>query len=284
MSESTIKNPHTKIRFTSMPGGERVATLVLNRPDQANAFSAQMMEEITSHAASLKTQKDVRILVITGAGKHFSAGADLGWMQASAKLSFEENIRDAERLRAMFESLATLEIPKVAAVSGAVYGGAVGLVACCDFAVASPSAKFCLSEAKLGLLPAVIAPYLMRKMKAGQLRRLALTGAVFSGAEAKEYGLLEVISGENPGDLDLAVHKEINGLLGCGPAAQKSILSLFDTLRTKNHAQCDDTVQAISKARTGAEGQAGLGSFFSKEAPPWARSLTQFKLTLTELD
>ncbi len=261
---------HTKLEYKDLAGGGCVATLTLNRPDQANAFSAAMMDEITAHCASLSRQTDVRVLVLTGSGKHFSAGADLSWMQAAAKLSFDENIKESERLRSMFEGLAGLTIPKVAAIRGAVYGGAVGLVACCDFAVASDTAKFCLSEVKLGLLPAVIAPYLLRKMKPGQLRRLALTGKVFSGAEALDCGLAEVVSS----DLDSALRTEINALLAGGPEAQKAINNLFDTLRAKNNPQGDDTVRAISKARAGAEGQAGLGSFFTKSTAPWIRTIS----------
>ena len=273
---STSATLHTTLSYASLKGGGRTARLTLNRPDQANAFSAQMMDEISAHVAALKNQNDVRVLVVTGAGKHFSAGADLGWMQASAKLSFAENLRDAERLRSMFEALANLEIPKIAAIRGAVYGGAIGLVACCDFAVADSKAKFCLSEAKLGLLPAVIAPYLLRKMRVGQLRRMALSGSVFSSSDAKEFGLIEIIctnqgASQDSDDLEVVVTSEINALLACGPEAQKSMLHLFETLRSKGNPQGDETVQAISKARTGSEGQAGLGSFFSKTAPPWAR-------------
>ena len=257
----------TKLEFQTLDGGGRVATLTLNRPDQANAFSGQMMDEITAHIKAVKSQSDIRVLILTGAGKHFSAGADLHWMQASARLSYDENLRDAGRLRSMFEEIVSLGIPKVAALSGASYGGAVGLVACCDFAIATENAKFCLSEAKLGLLPAVIAPYLLRKMRPGQLRRLALTGKVFDASEARDFGLVEVVTN----DLETSVKAEVNALLTCGPDAQRSINSLFETLRANHNAQCDETVQAISRARTGAEGQAGLGSFFGKSAPPWTR-------------
>lgn len=260
---------HTKTESKDLDGGGRVLTLWLNRPEQANAFSAQMMEEISDQIARVKNENDVRVFVVRGSGKHFSAGADLGWMQASAQLSYDENLRDAGRLRSMFESLVSLEIPKIAVISGAVYGGAVGLVACCDYALAHESAKFCLSEAKLGLLPAVIAPYLMRKMNPGQLRRLALTSSVFTAVDAKAFGLIEIVSH----DTEAALHAELNSLLACGPEAQKAINRLFEQLRSKNNIQCDDTVQAIAKARTGDEGQQGLKSFFTKTAPPWIRTI-----------
>ena len=263
---------HTQLKFTALDGGDEIATLLLNRPSQANAFSAQMMDEITMHLLSLKERAGLRALVITGAGKHFSAGADLEWMRSSAKLSFDENIKDATRLRSMFEALVGLSIPKIAAIKGAVYGGAVGLVACCDFAVALESAKFCLSETKLGLLPAVIAPYLARKMRPGQLRRAALTARVFDAHEAKDIGLVEVVAS----DLDAAVLTEMNALLACGPAAQKSVNELFETLRDRSNVQCDETVQAIAKARTGSEGQAGLAAFFEKSVPMWVKTTSSY--------
>jgi methylglutaconyl-CoA hydratase len=143
------------------------------------------------------------------------------------------------------------------------------MVACCDFAMADESSKFCLSEARLGLLPAVIAPYLLRKMNPGQLRRMALTSRPFDVNDAKQFGLIEVATT----DLDDAVHEEVKALLACGPEAQKAINRLFDTLRLNNYSQCEDTVQAIAKARTGKEGQAGLQSFFNKATPPWVRSV-----------
>jgi methylglutaconyl-CoA hydratase len=263
---------HTQLKFTDLDGGGAIATLLLDRPNQANAFSAQMMDEITRHLLSLKDRHNLRLLVIAGAGKHFSAGADLEWMRSSAKLSFDDNIKDATRLRSMFEALTSLQVPKIAAIKGAVYGGAIGLAACCDFAVALDSAKFCLSEAKLGLLPAVIAPYLARKMRPGQLRRAALTARLFDAHEAKDMGLIEVVAA----DLDAAVLAEINAILACGPAAQKSMNRLFDQLREQGYAQCDETVQAIAKARTGPEGQAGLTAFFDKSTPPWIKTLSSY--------
>jgi methylglutaconyl-CoA hydratase len=261
---------HAKLSFLQLAGGGRIARLELNRPEQANAFSSQMMEEITKHALDVAQATDVRALVMSGHGKHFSAGADLNWMQASAKLSYEENVTDATQLRSMFESIANLPIPKIAAVRGATYGGAVGLVACCDFAIATESARFCLSEAKLGLLPAVIAPYLLRKMSPGHLRRLALTSRVFDAKEAKEAGLIEVIA---TGELDDAVKTELNSLLACGPEAQRAIHKLLNHLRDHAARQGDETVAAISKARTSPEGQSGLASFFTKTNAPWVRIL-----------
>ena len=262
---------HTKLNFTNLDGGGRIAWLEFHRPDQANAFSAEMMHETTGHLKSLAVNKDVRLLVISGAGKHFSGGADLNWMKASAKLSFDENIIDANRLRDMFESIIHFQAPKIALVRGAAYGGAVGIIACCDYAIADESAKFCLSEAKLGLAPAVIAPYLLRKMRHGALRRFALTSRVFSAKDALEAGLIEIVTGS----IEDTLREEINALLTCGPNAQMAINQLFNHLRNKNWSQCEETVETISRLRTSTDGQAGLSSFFSKSSPPWLRSFSK---------
>jgi len=132
----------------------------ISRPEVANALSAQVMQELTDHLAVLSSTPHLRAVILRGKGKHFSAGADLNWMKASAALTKSENEVDARKLAFLFESLYQLSVPTIAVVSGAAYGGAVGLTAACDFAIATTSAKFCLSEVKLGLLPAVILPYL----------------------------------------------------------------------------------------------------------------------------
>ena len=269
---------HTKLEFYKVrddQGGETIAALILSRPEHANAFSAQMMDEIKFHVETVGRQAGCRALIITGAGKHFSGGADLAWMQASAKLSYNENVKDSSRLATMFEAVANLPLPKVALVRGAVYGGALGLIAACDFAIAHEAAKFCLSEAKLGLLPAVISPYLARKMNPGQLKRHALTGRVFLAPEAKLFGLIECIAGE---DFEQVVQTELNALLNCSPEAQKAINRLFATLRQRKFEQIDETVDAIATARTGKEGQAGLAAFFDKKPAPWLTTIPDASL------
>lgn len=263
------ENLSTKLEYINLDGGNRIARLLFNRPDQANAFSYEMMTEISKHLAALASATDVRVLVISGLGKHFSAGADLNWMKSSAKLNYEDNVRDASKLRDMFEGIINLSIPKIAVVQGAAYGGAVGIIACCDYAIADVGAKFCLSEAKLGLVPAVIGPYLLRKMRQGTLRRLALSSQVISAPEAKDAGLVEIVT-ESTED---TLKAELNALLACGPNAQIAINKLFDGLRKNSFAQTEETIETIAKARTSKEGQAGLSSFFSKLQPPWVRSL-----------
>jgi methylglutaconyl-CoA hydratase len=190
-------------------------------------------------------------------------------MKTSAKLSYDENIKDAAKLLEMFEALSNLPIPKIALVRGAAYGGAVGIIACCDYAIAAQDAKFCLSEVKLGLLPAVIAPYLLRKMRAGMLKRFALSGMVFSAGDAFDAGLVEIVT-DSP---DQKLTEELNLLLACSPTAQAAINQLFSALRENAYNQSQRTVEAIAKARTSKDGQDGLSCFFSKTEPPWLREL-----------
>jgi methylglutaconyl-CoA hydratase len=264
----------TELRFLAIPGGGSVAELALNRPDAANAFNAAMIRELIAHIDAVgqaARRGECRALLLRGRGKHFSAGADLAWMQAAAKLTYEGNIQDAEQLTHLFEGLVNLPVPTLAVATGAVYGGAVGLVAACDWAVAAGSAKFCLSEVKLGLLPAVILPYLARKMRPGQLRRHGLSGRIFTAVEAAEYGLVEVVADEPA--LAATVRAELGTLLQAGPEAQAAFKALHHYVQQDGGKQGEHTAAAIAKARTSAAGQAGLAAFFAKTPPPWVRRL-----------
>ncbi|MCX6117091.1 MAG: enoyl-CoA hydratase-related protein [Proteobacteria bacterium] len=269
---------HSTLDYIPLEGSSFVvAVLRLNRPDFANAFSATMMKEITDFVGQVERNANCRALILMGVGKHFSAGADLKWMKESAGLSYSENLKDSSQLLAMFESIANLKIPTVALVRGAAYGGAVGLIACCDYALAHEDAKFCLSEVKLGLLPAVISPYLLRKMKIGSLNRFSLTARVFNAQEAKESGLVEIVASS---DLDEKLGEEVAQLLACSPMAQGSIKVLFNHLRNTSFQQSDETVNAIAKARTSVDGQAGLQAFFNKTSAPWFVKLPHQSLSL----
>jgi methylglutaconyl-CoA hydratase len=248
-----------------------VAVLSLARPDAANSFNAAVIAELVAHLKEIAAMKQVRAVVLRGKGKHFSAGADLAWMKASAALSFKDNVTDAKALIALFEALANLPQPTLAAVHGSAFGGAVGLTACCDIAIAADTARFALSEVKLGLMPAVIVPDLMRKMTPGGLRRLGLTGKIFSAAEAKEAGLVERVVPE--AELAAAVKEELNLLLQGSPEAQAKLKTLLDQTQSDGLRQHPRTAEAIAGVRTGKSGQAGLAAFFDKKPPPWAKSL-----------
>ncbi|MEZ4742213.1 MAG: enoyl-CoA hydratase-related protein [Bdellovibrionota bacterium] len=250
---------------------DSIAYLRLNRPEAANAFSAKMLDEILVGLKLIQSKENTRVLIISGRGKHFSAGADLNWMKQSANLTFEENITDASKLKQMFESLYHLSIPTIAVVSGCAFGGAVGLAACCDYAFAYDTAKFCLSETRLGLIPAVILPYLSRKIPSGQLRRLGLTAQVFSGEQAKHYGLIEEVITTDT--VSSALKSELNSLLSCGPKALASYKKLLDQIQANSNKQDQETVEAIAIVRTGDEAQNGLQAFFDKKTGPWSIQL-----------
>lgn len=263
----------TELVFTAIGGGRqgRIAVLSLSRPDAANSFNAAVISECVAHLKTVAGTKDVRALVLRGKGKHFSAGADLAWMKASAALSYQDNLKDSGHLTELFESLAQVNVPTIAAVHGSAFGGAVGLTACCDIAIATMGARFALSEVKLGLAPAVIMPYLARKMRPGALRRYALTGKIFSADEALAAGLVERVVPE--ADLDAAVRDELNAILAGSLEAQAATKALLARVIREGHQQAPHTAETIARLRTSPSGQAGLKSFFDKQPAPWAATL-----------
>ncbi len=262
------KNPVTWTTLNlDAAGKSRIGVLLLDRPETANAFSGAMLEAIPGIIREAGKDPTMRCMVIAGRGKHFSAGADLAWMQESAKLSHQENLHDAAKLTTMFEAVANFPRPTVALVRGAAYGGAVGLIACCDIVIATGDSKFCLSEARLGLIPAVIMPYLARRFTPGSLRRAALTSRALDANDAKMAGLVDVVA--DAAGLDEVLRNELSLIIQAGPQAQSAIKALLDQVRENSGRQGDYTAQAIASARTGSEGQAGLKAFFAKSTSPW---------------
>jgi methylglutaconyl-CoA hydratase len=250
-----------------------VAEVRLNRPGVHNAFDEQLIAELTATLQRLDADPAVRAVVLTGEGASFSAGADLNWMRAMAQASEADNLADSLKLAALMRTLNYLSKPTIARVNGAAYGGGVGLVACCDIAIGVESAKFSLSEVKLGLVPAVISPYVIAAIGARAARRLFITGEVFDGAEARRIGLLhEAVAA---GELDVAVERSLHWLGKGGPLAQAEAkhLALGMAGMTAEHQLNVDTgtAELIARLRVSAEGQHGLGAFLDKRAPDWAR-------------
>jgi methylglutaconyl-CoA hydratase len=248
---------------------DRIATLVINRHEAANAFSGELLVQLTNLLDEVNRDATVRALLLQGSGKHFSAGADLHWMKQAAQLDYAGNVHEAEKLTAMFEALANLRIPSIAVAKGAAFGGAVGLIAACDYAVALDNARFCLSEVKIGLLPAVILPYLGRKMHPGALKRLMLTARVFHAEDALTSGLVQAVT---PADgVEALLHDELNLVLSASPEAQTTCKGLYQTVEARSWAQGPETVEAIARTRASTMGQAGLSAFFQKTDPVWLR-------------
>lgn len=245
-----------------------VATVTLNRPDRHNAFDDTLIAALTDVIAGLGADPAVRVLVLRGAGKSFSAGGDLGWMRRMADYGEAQNLDDARRLEGLMRTLDGVPKPTIAAVQGPAYGGGVGLVACCDIAIASEAAKFVLSEVKLGLVPAVISPYVIAAIGARAARRYFLTAETFSALEAHRLGLVhEVVPGHM---LDAAVAKVAAALVANGPGAIARCKALITGVTTLPKAELPEyTARTIADARTSDEGREGVSAFLEKRPPRW---------------
>jgi methylglutaconyl-CoA hydratase len=246
--------------------------VTLARPDARNALNAGLIGELRRCAEELAEDDKVRVVVLTGEGDFFCAGADIGYMRDTANFSYEENLEDARNLAAMFEAVDGCPKPVVARVKGAAIGGGVGLVAAADVAVAEEGTVFAFSEVRLGISPATIAPFVVRKIGHSQVRALFLTGERFDGVRAREIGLVhEVISEE---DLDAAVQEKVEGLLAGGPEALAATKALLRELRDAAPDEVTEiTARRIAGLRTGEEGQEGLGAFLEKRKPAWREEL-----------
>jgi methylglutaconyl-CoA hydratase len=248
-----------------------VASLVLDRAGVHNAFDDALIAELTAALAALDADPAVRVVVLTGAGSTFSAGADLHWMRRMAAADEATNREDALALARLMRTLNFLGKPTIARVNGAAYGGGVGLIACCDLAIGVDAARFALSEVKLGLVPAVISPYVVAAIGARHARRYFASGEVFDAAEAHRIGLLHQIV---PADgLDAAVERAVHFLLKGGPIAQREAkrLALAMAGMTEAAAEQIDAENAalIARLRVSPEGQEGIGAFLEKRAARW---------------
>jgi methylglutaconyl-CoA hydratase len=247
-----------------------VATVTLNRPEVHNAFNDTVIAELTAIFRRLGDDPAVRVLLLRGAGKSFSAGGDLNWMRRMAGYSREENVADAMGLATMLRTLNECPKPTLAVIHGPCFAGAVGLVAACDIAIAADAVQFALTEVRLGLIPATIGPYVVAAIGARACRRYFLTAERFGAAEAHRLGLVHEVVG--PDDLDAATERHIANLLAGGPlalAAAKGLIRAVDGPVTD--AMVADTAARIADARAGDEGREGLASFFDKRKPGWVK-------------
>ena len=245
-----------------------VATLTLNREEKHNAFDDAIIAELTAKLKKLDSDPAVRVVVLTAVGKTFSAGGDLAWMRSMAKFSEKENLDDALKLAELMEVLYSLSKPTIARVNGPAYGGGVGLVACCDIAIATPSAKFALTEVRLGLVPSVISPYVIAAIGAHRARRYFLTAELIEAEEAYHMGLVhEVVT---PDVLDETVGILVTALLKAGPKALLAAKRLIAEQSGHDlHAVKKRTAELIAKLRVSPEGQEGLSAFLEKRPPNW---------------
>ena len=251
--------------------GDGVLTITLNRPDIHNAFDDRLILELTQTLETAGADNSIRVVILTGEGKSFSAGADLNWMRRMAAFTEEQNYHDAMALGELMLTLNRLPKPTIARVNGPAYGGGVGLIACCDIAIAANDAQFALTEVKLGLIPAVISPYVVAAIGEKKARRYFLTGERFSAADAVGFGLLN--ASVAPDDLDQAVQAMIDMLMIPGPVAQAEAKDLIASVahRPPTDSVVADTAERIAHIRISPEGQEGLAAFLEKRSPDWLK-------------
>jgi len=246
-----------------------VATIWMNRPDVRNAFNETMIAELTAAFAALDQAPDARAVVLAGNGTAFCAWADLNWMKKMAGFSFEENERDAMGLAGMLHTIYTLTKPTLARVHGPAFAGGMGLLSACDIAVASHEAEFCLSEVKLGLIPATISPYVLAAMGERAAQRYFLTAERFSAAEAYRIGLVHELT--SPAELDDKIGGIVGQLVTAGPASLAATKNLIRAVgrRPLEPKLIADTATRIAQARASDEGKEGVRSFLEKRKPSW---------------
>jgi methylglutaconyl-CoA hydratase len=246
----------------------QMATVALARPDARNALNAALIAEVTRCFEELAEDEGVRVVVLAGEGPAFCAGADVGYMRDTAGFSYEENLEDARRLAEMFRAVDELPKPVVARVQGAAIGGGAGLVAAADVAVAEEGTQFAFSEVRLGITPATIAPFVVRKIGHSRARALFLTGEGFDANRAREVGLVHEVVPEE--ELDACVERVVAQLRQGGPAAQAAIKALLGQVEATEPMEALGLMtQLIAELRVGEEGQEGLGAFLEKRDPYW---------------
>jgi len=248
-----------------------VARLMLDRPEIRNAFDDALIAAVTKALRELDADNTVRVVVLGGTGPAFCAGGDLNWMKRMAGYTYEQNLADAKGLAGMLQTLDRMKKPTIARVHGPAYAGGIGLVAACDIAVGVPEAKFCLSEAKIGLSPATISPYVVRAMGERMARRYFLSAEVFDGNEAHRIGLLSHVSPSEK--LDGEIDKILENLLAGGPQSMAKIKDLIRCVAsgTVDDAMIADTAKRIAEIRATPEGKEGVASFLEKRKPAWKR-------------
>ena len=246
-----------------------IAHVTLARPEVRNAFNAELIAELRAQFEHLDGDPSVRAVVLSGAGKTFCGGADIQWMRASLELSREANLEDARAMSRMFRALDGLSKPVIGRIHGAALGGGAGLVACCDVAIASADTVFGFTETKLGIMPAVISPFVLAKIGLSHARALALTGERFGAARAHAIGLVHEVVGSEA-ELDAAVARVVAEVRSASPTGVAATKALFARVCEETYdATLETTAQAIAAQRTSAEGQDGLRAFLEKRPPAW---------------
>jgi len=248
----------------------KILRLTMNRPQVHNAFNSTMIRELAAAFAGAGPDSNIRLVVLTGAGESFCAGADLNWMREIIHYSYEQNLRESRELAELLYSIYTLPKPTIARVNGAVIGGGTGLFSACDIVIASEKARFGLSEVKIGLIPAAIGPYVIRRIGESVARELFLTGERFEARRALELGLVNRVVSQEA--LDEKVAEVAHLLLSSGPDAIAKCKELLQKVPAMNLEEAKGyTAEMIAGLRVSPEGQEGMASFLEKRKPRWAK-------------
>ncbi len=265
-------NLQFNLKFISVAEIDHVAYVKLHRPEVRNAFNPGMIAEITQTFHELEKRKDLRAIALLGEGKSFCAGADLVWMKSMVNFDFDQNRGDSLKLFAMFEAIAQCTLPVVGLVHGAAFGGALGLLACCDYVIAEEGTQFCFSEVKLGIAPAVISSFVLRKTTPGHVRHLMLSGAAFGAQEAYATGLIHLLTPAGAGHT--ALQAQLHKYHECGPEAVRETKKLLNELQDLSWSQQKErTTKVIAERRVSDEGQEGLKAFLEKRDPNWRKNV-----------
>jgi len=272
MTDSNVKpdmtNQDSAVLLRRRDAG--VTEIVLNRPEKRNAFDDVIIQQLITAITETDTDSETKVVILRSEGKHFSAGADLGWMRRMADNSQQENLEDSRQLARLMECLNNLSKPVIGLVQGAAYGGAVGLAACCDIVIATEKASFCLSEVKLGLIPAVISPYVVRAIGERQARRFFISAEVFTATDAERFGLVHIVCADVE-SMNARCNEMLQQLALNGPEAMKAAKNLVFAVSHKpiDGTVIDDTAHRIADIRVGKEGQEGLNAFLNKRRANW---------------
>src|SRR2546421_11721247 len=247
---------------------DKIATITMRRPEVHNAFNGQLIQDLQIAFTNLAPGEKLHAVVLTGAGPSFSAGADLSMMKGAATFTQEQNLTDALRLADLFDTINSFPCPVVARVNGTAMGGGAGLIAVCDIVIAAENARLAFSEVKLGIAPAVISPYVVRKIGEAHARVLFVTGERFSATRGREIGLVHTVI--PLAELDAAIEKTLSELLSSGPQALRACKALaLNVGRMDHEAARRYTAETIAALRVSTEGQEGLRSFLEKRKPNW---------------
>jgi methylglutaconyl-CoA hydratase len=247
-----------------------VATISLNRPQIHNAFNKKMIEELSDAFKNVAEDSKVRVVILTGKGKSFCAGADLNWMREIINYSFEENLKESNQIAELLYYIYSLPKPTIARINGTTIGGGTGLMAVCDIVVASKNAMFGLSEVKLGLIPAVISPYVIKRIGETNARQYFLTGERLTAEDALKIGLVNKIVSDE--ELNVEIEKIVNQLITSGPVAIAKCKELLNNIPKMSLEEAKTyTAKMIADLRISEEGQEGMSAFLEKRKPKWAK-------------